>query len=244
MTKERILSIFKRVIPGYNEEEYEIWKTMTYDLVPLNYPTTCLFVDDEINNFKTITEFTEREILDFLFSRNDLNPLLLDAVGIPTSGFKLFRELTRPLVMNRNEKPGDLDLILFDVNSIQKAIGIEVKCVKAKTFEDGRIKLTKEKNITKGISQANEYLKFGFHKTFLLMILLDDGQYNTKHNQFFRDTDLRLSKKLFNRRILKNLHPDIGLIYLKVNQITGKSIFQSGKISVCVEKNSVEKKSK
>ena len=58
------------------------------------------------------------------------------------------------------------------------------------------------------------------------MILLDDGQHNKKRNQFFRDTDLNVSNKLFNHSILKSLHPDIGLIYLKVNPITENHYLQ------------------
>lgn len=127
---------------------------------------------------------------------------------------------------------------------MHKAIGIEAKCVKAKTLKNGKIVLNKEHNISKGITQVNSYLQFGFHHTYLLMVLLDDGQYNKKYNKFFRDTDLSVSKKLFNQNILKNLHPDVGLIYLKVNQITGKSIFQSGKISVLVEQEAKDKKQK
>jgi len=242
--KEKILSFFKKIIPGHNEQDYEIWRTLTYDAVQITGPTSHFFQEDEKNNFKTVTEFTERDILDFLFSKHDLHHLLLDAVRLSKSNFNLLRDVQYPIITNQNEKPGDLDMILYNLDSRHKAIGLEVKCVKARTLKNGQIVLNKEHNITKGITQVNGYLQFGFHRTYLLMILLDDGQHNKRYNQFFRDTDLSVSKKLFNQNILKNLHHDIGLIYLKVNQITGKSIFQSGKISVLLEREAKDKKQK
>lgn len=244
LNKEKILSYFKNLIPGHNEEDYEIWRTLTYDAAQITGPTTNLFQEDEKTNFKAVTAFTERDILDFLFSKYGLHHLLLDAIGISKSNFKLKKDVRQPLIANQNEKPGDLDIVLFNSDSIHKAIGIEAKCVKVRTLKDGKIVLNKEHNITKGITQVNSYLQIGFHRTILLMILLDDGQHNKGYNQFFRDTDLSVSKKLFNQNILKNLHQDIGLIYLKVNQITGKSIFQSCKISVLVEREAKGKKQK
>lgn len=244
LSKEKILSFFKNIIPSRNEEEYKIWRTLIYDAVAITGPTTPLFQEDEKTNFKTVTTFTEREILDFLFFKHNLCHHLLDAIGLSTNTFNLLREVQHPIISDQNEKPGDLDIILFNSNSKHKAIGIEVKCVKAKTLKDGEIVFNKEHNLTKGITQVNSYLQFGFHRTFLLMILLDDGQHNKGYNLFFRDTDLSVSKKLFNQSILKNLNSDIGLIYLKINQITGKSIFQSGKISVLVEREAKRKKQK
>lgn len=241
LSKEKILSFFKNIIPGHNEEDYEIWRILTYDVAQIIGPTTHLFQEDEKTNFKAVTAFTEREILDFLFSKHDLYHLLLEAIGLSKNNFNLFREVQHPIITDQNEKPGDLDIILFNSDSKHKTIGIEAKCVKAKTLKDGKIVLNKEHNITKGITQVNSYLQFGFHRTFLLMILLDDGQHNKRYNQFFRDTDLSVSKKMFNQNVLKNLHKEVGLIYLKVNQITGKSIFQSGKISILVEREAKEK---
>lgn len=242
--KEKILSFFKNIIPGHNEGDYEIWRTITYDAVQITLPTTQLFQEEERTNFKAVTAFTERDILDFLFSQHNLHHLLLDSIKISKINFRLFREVQHPIIITQNEKPGDLDMILFNSDSMHMAVGMEAKCIKARTLKDGKTVLNKENNITKGITQTNAYLKFGFNRTFLLIILLDDGQHNKKRNQFFRDSDLSVSEKLFNKNIVKNLHQDIGLIYLKVNQITGKSIFQSGKISVLVEREAKEKKQK
>jgi len=244
MDRNKLISILKSLNPGYSPKDNDIWKTIVYDSVPLAHPTTHLFREGEKDNFKAVTAFTEREILDFLFSKHNLHHLLLDELGLPKGNIKSIRELQDPIIQNTNEKPGDLDLVLFSLDSVHRAVVIEAKCVKARTLKSGIIVLNKEKNIAKGISQVNQYLKFGFHRTYLLMILLDDGQHNKRFNQWLRDTNLGVSRKLFNKNFLKSLHPDIGLIYLKVNQITGKSILQSGKISLLTAKIAKKKKQK
>lgn len=227
-----------------SREDLRKLRFLAYDTVPIQIPNTSLFKDSSESDFKKVTEFSEYEILELLLSKVDFKEIIFEELGLPKNNIKVLQQVNQPLISNSNLKPGDLDVVLYRKDAIKKAIAIEAKCIKAKTLPNGEVVLNKEKNVTKGISQVNEYLQFGFHRTFLLIILLDDGQYIKGFNQFFRNTDLSGSTKLFNQNILQNLHRDVGLLYLKVNQITGKSILQSGKISLLTAKIAKKKKQK
>ena len=76
----------------------------------------------------------------------------------------------------------------------------------------------------RGITQANHYLRFRFHKTYLLIVILDDARLNDKNNKIFKRSNLMDSKKLANPSVLANLNNNIGLWYLGVSQVNDQSI--------------------
>lgn len=218
------------------------WDFIIYDIAKISPEgNTSFFIDTEESNYKKVTEYTESEILDFLLSDDSIKSFIFELLGFSNPNeTNYLKEVSYPIILDSNKKPGDVDLIFYSNNEIDKSMALEVKCVKAQTLDDGEVRINKENNITKGITQVNNYNKLGFNKNYLLIILLDNGEKITNSNQFYRDSDLTKSKKLFNDNVLSNLDDNIGLVYLQVNQVTGKSIKLSCKINIRVEKKSKE----
>tara|TARA_R110002124_G_scaffold17532_3_gene73510 strand:+ start:389534 stop:390232 length:699 start_codon:yes stop_codon:yes gene_type:complete len=185
------------------------------------------------SDYKGIRDFTEKEIIDFIYRQN-FHHLLHAELGF-TGSQKIMnlREQKEPfLIKSISSKPGDLDLILFDTEKPDKAVALEVKRVKFKTHEDQSVTTNREKLISEGITQANEYLKIGFNKTYLLIILLDESWQQDKPNSIFKESGLENSPKLINPRVLENLDNNIGLLYMGVRQITPQSVSINTRVDI------------
>lgn len=219
--------------------EYDVWKFIAYDKVPVRYPVTKFYQESQESNFKAVTGFTEAEIIDYIYSKR-FEILIHEEIGFIKEEVSKEFEVSDPIIKNKNTKPGDFDIVVWNKNRPENAVTIEVKCIKAETLISGETKFNKEKNVTKGITQANAYLKYKFFKTFLLIIILDNGEKVTNKNQFFKDSDLKNSERLFNDNVLSNLNKDVGLLYLKITQTTGKSIYERCNISILKEREATQ----
>ena len=151
------------------------------------------------------------------------------------------REQQEPFLKKSNSsKPGDLDLILFDPEIPDKAVALEVKRVKFKTHEDQSVTTNREKLISEGITQVNEYLKIGFNKTYLLVILLDESWQQAKPSSIFKESGLENAPKLINPDVLRNLNKNIGLIYMGVRQITSQSVLLNTRVDIRTIQDAIE----
>lgn len=227
--------------PKFSNKKFEI------GLIPMeirltkkiDFLTGALTSDLEVTNKKMITDFTEREIIDFVYKEN-FHRLIHRELGFPNSeNITVLKEQKEPFIEDTNKKPGDLDLILFDSDMPDRAMAIEIKCVKLTTLEDQTVTINKEKNLTKGITQANEYLKLGFYKTFLMVILLDDTWQQEKPNMIFKESSMEKGQRLLNPKVLENLNPNIGLMYLGIRQITPQSVYGNTKIDVKIIQDAI-----
>jgi len=90
--------------------------------------------------------------------------------------------------------------------------------------------------IRHGIKQANAYRELGFYQTYLLIILLDDGRAMTAPNTMFRYGKDDTLESIYSIPWQEPLHEDVGIVYVKVNQTTGKSINLTGGIGFCIDK--------
>ena len=87
----------------------------------------------------------------------------------------LHHHLTAPF--NRpNQQPGDIDLLFYPLHDPSQAIAIECKRIKMVSYPDGRSRVNRTGEIDKGIEQAGAYHALGFHPTYILVMLLDDGR--------------------------------------------------------------------
>lgn len=223
------------------DDDRELIPTQIHFAFNKRDPKTGRLELEVIENTKTsVRRFIEGQILDFLFNRG-FKGLLLKELGLDTNkNLQVYRDVVGPFIDNPALKPGDLDLVIFDPAEPSKAIAIEAKCVKLKKEQDQSVLYTKEKNLTKGITQVNEYLRFGFHKTYLLVILLDEAHEDTKGLDIFKRSSLNESKKLLNPNVLANLDEKVGLLYLGVRQITEQSIHFNSVVDLMKLKEAVE----
>lgn len=222
--------------------------TSKYEIIPTEVRLTGridvssgqLISDIEEPEYKSIREFTESEIIDFIYKENFYHQLYKEIGLSDSQKITILREQKAPFILNQNSKPGDLDLILHDPEEPEKAIALEVKCVKFKTHNDQVVTTNKEKSISEGITQINEYLKLGFHKTYLLVVLLDESWQQDKPNSISKESGLENAPKLINPRILKNLDKNIGLLYMGVRQITPQSVYSNTRLDIRTIQDAVE----
>ncbi|PHS65765.1 MAG: hypothetical protein COB12_06750 [Flavobacterium sp.] len=218
----KIINLLKTLFTNKKENELipaEIKLTKILDISTGN-----LTSDFKETDYKSVREFTESEIIDFIYKQNFHNLLYRELGFDQTKDISVLREQKKPFIVDSNTKPGDLDLVLFDKENPEFAIAVEVKTVKFKTLENLSVFTNKEKGLKEGIIQVNGYLKLGFHKTYLLVILLDESWQQKKENSIFNESGLENAEKLINPNILKNLDQNVGLIYMGVRQITNQSI--------------------
>ena len=196
--------------------------------------------DIEEPEYKSIREFTESEIIDFIYKQKFYYQLYKEMGLSDPQRITILRGQKEPFILKQNSKPGDLDLILFDPQKAENAIAMEVKCVKFKTEANQSVTTNKEKLISEGITQVNKYLKLGFHKTYLLVILLDESWEQAKPNYIFKESGLENAPKLVNPKILKNLDRNIGLLYMGVRQITSQSVLLNTRVDIRTIQDAVE----
>jgi len=215
------------------------FKYVCYDTSPLNESQTISFFTESDNKEQSVSSMSEGQAVQWLFKNTDfINVFLPDLFDNPYE-VKCYFELKKPFTQN-NVKPGDIDILLIDTENPEKSIALECKRVKAVSNEDQTAKVNNIEKIKHGVVQANKYRKLGFHQTYLMIILLDDGRnYNTQ-NIMFRKTKSDQLNQLYNLHLKETLHNEIGVIFVTINQFTGKSIDQNGAIGFCIDRPAVK----
>lgn len=163
--------------------------------------------------------FNEPEFIQWLIKKDKIRMLWHELFPNKKSSLQFHTELKEPFTV-KNNKPGDIDILAFQHPDI--AVGIECKIIKydfekqiVNPFDTTRA-FNKLNGIDKAWEQLEGYRRLGFHKTYLLLIVLDDQSGNKTPGQ--------LSRKVGSKTVIQlaNLQPknDSGVIILYVSQIT------------------------
>lgn len=163
--------------------------------------------------------FNEPEFVEWLIKKGHIEKLWSELFPKADCELRYNIELKEPFTVKGN-KPGDIDIIAFQ--NVDTAVGIECKIIKYDF--DKQIKNPKHKagafnklnGIDKAWVQLEGYKKLGFHKTFLLLIVLDDQSGNNAAGQLSRKMDSKLIGQFTNLRS----DNDTGVIVFKVSQIS------------------------
>lgn len=164
-------------------------------------------------------QFDENQVLDWLINKGHFQMVIRELFMDRSLPILSARELDTPYV-DPKKIPGDLDLVLFQNPDL--AIALECKVIKydnkkSLAHVDEPIRaFNKLRGIDKGWLQLDGYRRLGFHKTYLLLIVLDDQSYNEAVGQ--------LSRKVKNEIVtnLKSLNTEeqSGILIYYVSQIT------------------------
>ena len=211
-----------------------LWKTIIMDSVPLTDATSYSFFSESSEPTSSIATYTENQAIRWLIANRPFrNDFIREFIPANTAYFlhhNLVEPFTRPTL-----KPGDIDLLLYPVDDPSRAIAIECKRLKLVSHPDGSTTVNRAGEIDKGIQQANAYRELGFHQTYLLVILLDDGRELATPNPMFRYTTGEPVDRVLNVRWRKERHPDVGVIYIKVNQMLKKDINHAHSIGYFID---------
>jgi len=212
------------------------FKTIFTDTQPLKEKRILHFFNsnEEFEN-KRIISLTEELAVEWLFQNGNFINLFYDELlGNSENVFTKFK-VREPFTIE-SQKPGDIDLLLLRKESPFKSIGIECKVVTSKYENENYSKVNKINKLRNGIEQANSYLSLGFHKVFLMIIILDDASKDNTTNVFYRNSENAEFSKVYNIHWCESLKEEVGVIYLNILQPTGKSYELSNHIGFCISK--------
>jgi hypothetical protein len=172
------------------------------------------FFKDVDESQESVTALIEAETVNWIFRDNSFREFFCADFFKNPQCVRPFFNLTEPFV-RKNEKPGDIDLVLVDPDMPEKAIAFECKRIKINTLVDQKTKINGLQNIAQGIPQINKYLNLGFHQTYLMILALDDSKNVKTENVMLRSSEVSL-----NFSWPKSLKHEIGLIYVRITQQT------------------------
>jgi hypothetical protein len=212
-----------------------IFKQMFYDSQPINGKTAVSFFTENTDNDLSVTSMTEDIALRWLFQIYLFKQFFLESFFKDISAVRPFFGLTDPFVI-ANKKPGDIDLLLINTNLPNRPIAFECKRVKATSIDGKYSKVNNAQGIKEGTVQINKYQSLGFYKSYLMIILLDDSRQIEYANTMMRRSTSDNVEAIYEIPWNENLHDDVGVVYIKVTQPTGKNFNLMGGIGICIDK--------
>lgn len=126
-----------------------------------------------------------------------------------------------------SENDSDLDLLLADTQKPQFAWEFEFKVVKIKTSES----INKLGGIKKCIHQTNAKIQLGFHKVYLIVLIIFDGREKVINNIFFRGADRMKLEEIYTRDLSK-LDPKSGIAFIELIQPTSKNFLEQAAMNI------------
>lgn len=211
-------------------------RCVTYDVKELHTDTTKLefFRPVDSDFVDTSTSLVEATLVKWLMQNSAVRDLVFTELSISTSA-KFNTEIRDPFIVNSNRKPGDIDLLVCEINSPNRAIAIEFKKVKARVV-GGAEKINKLENSGNACGQVKGLHKVGFSQTYYGVIVIVDGREYTEQNFFSRS----ISDKNY-RRIVEftgglGLSEEVGVLYIEVVQPVQSSIDDAAMVCVGVLK--------
>jgi hypothetical protein len=211
------------------------FKQVFYDVQPIGDKTTVSFFTETNKNDETVTLMSEDQAIKWLFQNKPFRQLFIGGFFGDTKNIKTYFGLTEPFT-TKNKKPGDIDLLFVDPDQPDKSVAFECKRVKALSIDNQTSKINNAEKIKHGVIQANKYQSLGFHQSYLVIILLDDGRHYNSPNILFRNTSTEQLKRVYDIPWNEPLHNDVGIIFITINQPTGNHINLTGGLGFCIDK--------
>jgi hypothetical protein len=212
------------------------FKTIVRDSMPISAgQRTYSFLTPSFENNPSVAEMTEAAAVRWLINDPSFREDLIKEFFSDPHKVRHHFELQKPFTRS-GLKPGDIDLLFTHSDHPDQAVAFEVKRVKVVRTVEGIDTVNRLPGITEGIEQANAYRALGFYQTYLLVIILDDGRHIETPNIMFRYNKTQKLELIYNIPISKELHPEVGVIYVRINQFTGKHIDHSNSIGYCIDK--------
>lgn len=183
-----------------------------------------------------VTKQEEEQILRWILS-SSAREFFFQELGIKPNPFVAL-SVRHPVIEHGYFKPGDIDILICDRDRADLAIGIQCKRVKVRALSDEVDDCNKIPDITGGIKQVNlqrEHL--GFHRNYLMIVIETYGRGRSSSNVLFRGPSRESFKEIYDFPRRESLHSDVGIIFVKVTQPTGKSFQQMADIGICVDQD-------
>lgn len=206
---------------------------MYYEVREITQPTTEFFTES-ITKEQSVTEISESEMVKWLFTAPQNRKFLLKEFVHHYWSVRTFVNVQHPLT-NQNEKPGDIDLLLIHPLHFHWCMAFECKKIKINS-SDQYVRINNASKIKKAVIQANACRKLGFSLTYLIIIIQEDGSELTTPNVLLRQGKSPAIDGLYNLPYEYDLHKDIGVVFIYVSQITGRSVKKTYMLSISIDR--------
>ena len=214
----------------------KFYSTM-YDSVQLSNNSTGTYSLFNQNNDTgdNETKKHEPEMVEWLASKPFFRSLICSGLQIPFYS-NFYTNIKKPIITKGNNKPGDIDILIFDRNYPNRSIAIECKKINVKLDKDGNDNVNKIKKIQDCKYQIKGLLELGFHKCFLAVIIANNGMEYEKVNYFARNITDQSFREVYKFPGRDEIDKRAGIIFIDLIQPTGESLNNRGVLSICVDK--------
>lgn len=214
-----------------------IFRQFYYDSQPIRPDGKMTFFSESDESETSIVSFGEDEAVKWLFGIHHLRHEIIREFFINPDSVQAHFGLQYPFT-SQNKKPGDIDLLLVDKVRPDQGIAFECKRVKITSQERGYSKINNAGAIKRGIEQANGLQSIGFYQSYLLIILLDDSRKLLDYpNTMMRNSSFNSVEEIYDIPWNEPLNSDVGVVFIKVTQPTGKHYGLMAGIGICIDKD-------
>ncbi len=162
-------------------------------------------IDDGVDN--KVVDVNEDQLLRFLLAKAP--DQLLSTLGYLPNAFVDF-SVKEPVRTDRRHP--DFDLIICEPERPQFTTAIQGKRVKVQTYRDHKDHINKLPGLGEVVKQAKlQPKKYGFHRNYIAILI-----------------------QIFDRE-RETVSEDIGILFIKFVQPTGKPYTESGSIGICLD---------
>ena len=216
-----------------------IFRQTYYDSQVLTGAETISFFTETDENSASVTSMTEDQAIKWLFNTYSFGQTFKEDFFNHSNRVEAFFGEKQPFVMT-GKKPGDIDILLVDKERPDQAIAFECKRLKVTSLDKTISKVNNVNGIKTGVKQANGLQSLGFYKSYLLIILLDDGRQLEYPNTMMRNSKSETVEEVYDIPWNEPIHNDVGIVFVKVTQQTGKHFNEMAGIGICVDKKAQE----
>jgi len=211
-----------------------IFRQLYYDRQLIDGATISFFTESNDQD-ASVTLMSEDQAIRWLFNNSPIKDIFIDGFFLEPSYVVPFFGLREPFT-DVHKKPGDIDLLLVDERFPNSTIAFECKRVKAISIDADNAKVNNINGIRHGVIQANKYQSLGFHKSYLMIIMLEDSRTLDAGNAMMRNSKSEDVEKIYEIPWNEKLHDDVGIVFVNVTQPTGKHYNSMGGIGFCIDK--------
>jgi hypothetical protein len=197
--------------------------------------------NDKLASSDRMTSVYEENLVKWMLCNDSRKECFFKGV-IPSNHDYFILQAVPNRVLVPEAKDGDIDILVFPKDQPDQGIAFEVKRVKVTIDEKDVEDVNKdERAIKKGIKQTNYLHKHGFHQTYLVILIVTDGQNRTTKDMPFRYADSDRIRALYDLSFNKKLNKEIGVIFVHISEPSSASIDFMGHFATCLDKRSAER---
>lgn len=208
-----------------------VFRTIVRQVIKLkpNQYTYPLFQDTS-HGAESVTSYNEQSTVRWLFAERYFQEAFVSeyvrCTGRNPGFVQGYLEVMEPVLSAKDQrKIGDIDLLLVPQESGVGSIAFEFKRVKVISYGAEEEKVNKVETVRKkGIKQVNNLIDLGFSEVYLVILLQYDGRHYQEKHSLFRYSSGSSSNQAYDIVFESSLHPDAGVIYLRLNQPTDQNI--------------------